>query len=61
MIFDTDSAAIVIDNGSDQIKGGIAGEDAPRSSFRTLIGKPKMLGLMVILSNYSFLIRLAKN
>jgi actin len=35
------SAAIVIDNGSGIIKGGLAGDEAPRSTFQNLVGKPK--------------------
>jgi len=28
-------------------KAGIAGDDAPRSSFPSIIGRPKMKGVMV--------------
>jgi len=44
---DTDSAAVVIDNGSGMCKAGIAGDDAPRASFPSLVGRPKMPGIMV--------------
>jgi actin-related protein len=44
---ETDSVAIVIDNGSGMCKAGIAGDDAPRASFPSLVGRPKMPGIMV--------------
>lgn len=43
----TDLAAIVIDNGSGTIKAGIAGDEAPRAMFQTLVGKSSFTGLMV--------------
>jgi len=33
--------AIVIDNGSGFCKAGIAGDDAPRASVPTVVGRPK--------------------
>lgn len=39
--------AIVIDNGSGTCKAGFAGDDAPRSLIPTLVGRPKMHGIMV--------------
>jgi actin-related protein len=39
--------AVVIDNGSGMCKAGFAGDDAPRSVFPTLVGRPKMPGIMV--------------
>ena len=33
--------AVVIDNGTGIIKAGMAGEDAPKSCFPTVIGYPK--------------------
>eukprot|EP01080_Neovahlkampfia_damariscottae_P003250 gene3250-5693_t len=33
--------SIVIDNGTGVVKAGFAGDDAPRSVFPSLIGKPK--------------------
>jgi actin-related protein len=41
------NTGIVIDNGSGITKAGFAGDDAPRSYFPTLVGKPKMPGIMV--------------
>lgn len=37
-----EASSIVIDNGSGMMKGGIAGEDAPKSCFPTLIGRPSL-------------------
>ena len=36
-----DGAAIVVDNGSATIKAGFAGDDAPRSVFPSIVGRPK--------------------
>jgi actin len=44
---DTDSTAVVIDNGSGTTKAGIAGDDAPRACFPSIVGRPKMPGIMV--------------
>jgi actin-related protein len=40
-------AVIVIDTGTLTTKCGFAGDDAPRSVFRTLVGKPRVPGIMV--------------
>ncbi|KAJ5073701.1 actin [Anaeramoeba ignava] len=42
-----DIAALVIDNGSGMCKAGIAGEDAPRAVFPSIVGRPRYLGVMV--------------
>jgi len=34
--------AVIIDNGSGMIKAGIAGDDAPRTYFPSIVGRPKM-------------------
>ena len=39
--------AVVIDNGSGVCKAGFAGDDAPRSVFSTIVGRPKVPGIMV--------------
>jgi len=44
---DNESAAIVIDNGSGMCKAGVAGDDAPKASFPSVVGRPKMPGIMV--------------
>ena len=41
------NSPIVIDNGSGMCKAGIAGDDAPRSSFPSIVGRPKMPGVMM--------------
>ena len=43
----SDDKNIVIDNGSGVIKAGFAGDDAPRSVFSTVVGRPKVPGIMV--------------
>ena len=40
-------AAVVIDNGSGMCKAGVAGEDAPKACFPSIVGKPKQPGIMV--------------
>ena len=40
-------AALVIDNGSGMCKAGFAGDDAPRAVFPSIVGRPKMPGIMV--------------
>ena len=37
----------VIDNGTGLIKAGFSGEEAPRSVFPTIVGKPKVQGVLV--------------
>jgi actin-related protein len=32
---------IVIDNGSGMCKAGISGDDAPRTAFPSIVGRPK--------------------
>jgi len=38
---DEQKPAIVVDNGSDMIKAGYTGEDAPKVTFSTIVGYPK--------------------
>jgi len=40
-------AALVVDNGSGMCKAGFAGDDAPRAVFPSIVGRPKMPGVMV--------------
>lgn len=42
-----DVSALVIDNGSGMCKAGFAGDDAPRSVFPSIVGRPKHPGIMV--------------
>jgi actin-related protein len=39
--------AIVLDNGSGVCKAGFAGDDAPRAVFSSVVGRPKVPGIMV--------------
>ena len=39
-------AALVVDNGSGMCKAGFAGDDAPRAVFPSIVGRPKMPGVM---------------
>ena len=41
MMTDSDTMALVIDNGSGMVKAGFAGDDAPRAAFRSLVGRPR--------------------
>eukprot|EP01083_Nonionella_stella_P147172 463906_1 len=43
----SEEAPIVIDNGSGMCKAGFAGDDAPRCVFPSVVGKPKMPGVIV--------------
>ncbi len=43
----TNYSTIIIDAGSGLTKAGFGGEDGPRNIFNSLVGVPKMLGLMV--------------
>jgi actin-related protein len=42
-----DSTALVVDNGSGMVKAGVAGDDAPKSVFPSIVGRPKHPGIMV--------------
>jgi actin beta/gamma 1 len=42
-----DVSALVVDNGSGMCKAGFAGDDAPRSVFPSIVGRPKHPGIMV--------------
>jgi actin beta/gamma 1 len=39
--------ALVIDNGSEMIKAGFAGDDAPRAVFPSIVGRPRYPGVML--------------
>ena len=40
---------LVIDNGSDMMKAGYAGDDAPRAVFPTIVGRPRQKGIMIVM------------
>jgi len=44
---DDETAALVVDNGSGMCKAGMAGDDAPRCVFPSIVGRPKHKGVMV--------------
>ena len=44
---DEEVAALVVDNGSGMVKSGFSGDDAPRAVFPSIVGRPKMPGIMV--------------
>ncbi|CAG9329713.1 unnamed protein product [Blepharisma stoltei] len=44
---DQNVQAIIIDNGSVMIKAGIAGDDAPRAVFPSIVGRPRNPGIIV--------------
>eukprot|EP00745_Piridium_sociabile_P037447 TRINITY_DN68093_c0_g1_i3.p1 TRINITY_DN68093_c0_g1~~TRINITY_DN68093_c0_g1_i3.p1 ORF type:complete len:377 (-),score=42.14 TRINITY_DN68093_c0_g1_i3:191-1321(-) len=44
---DDEAQALVVDNGSGMCKAGFAGDDAPRSVFPSIVGRPKHPGIMV--------------
>lgn len=46
-----DISALVIDNGSGVCKAGMAGDDAPRAVFPSIVGRPKQQGVMVGIEN----------
>jgi len=47
MAAEDEVAAMVVDNGSGMCKAGFAGDDAPRAVFPSIVGRPKMPGIMV--------------
>lgn len=53
---DSEQAAIVIDNGTGTIKAGIAGDDAPRKCFPTLLGKSRFTGLDIALDQCDYIV-----
>jgi len=46
-MYDDKANALVIDNGSGMCKAGFAGEDAPRSVFSAMVGRPRHQGVMI--------------
>ena len=48
---DDDSQALVVDNGSGMCKAGFAGDDAPRSVFPSIVGRPRHAGVMCGMDN----------
>jgi len=44
---DESASSLVVDNGSGMVKAGFAGDDAPRTVFPSLVGRPKQRQAMV--------------
>lgn len=44
---DDEAAAVVLDNGSGICKAGFAGENAPRATFPSIVGSPKLKSVML--------------
>lgn len=44
---DGDVQSIIIDNGSGMCKAGVTGDDAPRSVFPAVVGRPKTQGVLI--------------
>jgi actin-related protein len=42
-----ENPCIVIDNGSGCCKAGLSGDEAPKTKFNTVVGKPKVPSIMV--------------
>jgi len=42
-----EQSSLVVDNGSGMVKAGFAGDDAPRSVFPSIVGRPRHQGVMV--------------
>ncbi len=47
---------VVIDNGSGLVKAGFSGEEAPRSVFPCIVGRPKVPGIMISIQKKDILI-----
>jgi len=48
---DQTGSPIIIDNGSGMCKAGVSGDDAPRSSFPSIVGRPKFQNVIVGMEN----------
>jgi actin len=44
---DNEECAVVVDNGSGMVKAGFSGDDAPRTVFPSIVGRPKQRQMMV--------------
>ena len=47
MTEEDEKAALVVDNGSGMVKAVFSGDDAPRSVFPSIVGRPKVKPTMV--------------
>ena len=44
---DSEIQSVIIDNGSGMCKAGVTGDDAPRSVFPAVVGRPKTQGVLI--------------
>ncbi|KAF2363908.1 Actin family [Trinorchestia longiramus] len=44
---DDETSPLIVDNGSGMVKAGFAGDDAPRSVYPSVVGRPRHQGVMV--------------
>lgn len=51
---DDEIAALVIDNGSGMCKAGFAGDDAPRSVFPSIVGRPRHQVFIIFVKLYFY-------
>ena len=51
MVDDEAKTVVVIDNGSNTIKAGFAGDDAPRAVFPSIVGRPRHITVMAGMGN----------
>ena len=42
-----ENQVLVVDNGSGVVKAGFSGEDAPRATFPSIVGRPKNISVLV--------------
>jgi actin-related protein len=49
-----ENSGVVIDNGSYNIKAGFGGDSAPRSLFRTVVGKTRNAGISIAMGERSY-------
>ena len=47
MADEDEQAAVVVDNGTGQMKAGFSGDDAPKCVFPSVVGRPRHEGVMV--------------
>jgi actin beta/gamma 1 len=51
MSFEDEACSVVIDNGSGMVKAGFSGDDAPRTVFPSVVGRPKFMNAMIGMGN----------
>jgi actin beta/gamma 1 len=51
MSYEDEVCSVVIDNGSGMVKAGFSGDDAPRTVFPSVVGRPKHMNAMIGMGN----------